>query len=511
MRTKKAGMNFITNLVMLVIGFLPAFFLRKVFLDSLGTDILGLSSLYSSILGLLSLAELGIYSAIIYALYKPFAEEDYEKVMGYIQYYTAFYRIVGIVILLAGLSMMPFLSIFIEGNVTISEARLYFLLTLAGAVSSYFLTAKSSLLIVAQENYRITITYTIFKVLTALLQMAALYLYESFYWFLIIQLLMNLLYFQVINSYIGKRFKWSKSKAGTIDIQEKKELKKNIKALFIHKIGELTVFGTDNLLVSYFINLTAVGIYNSYQMVIAIAGNVISNAFGGITASVGNLLVQGDKEKIYAVHKRIFFFSFWIVSFLYISMSNTLRQFVLLWLGETQYLDTLTLNIILVNFYITLMRSSVEKFKEAGGLYRQDQYAAVLEAIVNLVCSMLLVQWMGLPGIFLGTLISNVTVVFWVKPRIVYKYIFKQKLRLYFWMYFKYCGVALIGLLVTYGITNRLQDTITLWAFLLNCLLNIVIINGLYLLVFRRNPEFLYFKKLVWSRLTKWIPDSQAD
>lgn len=503
MRTQKAEINFTVNTLMLFVAALPVFLLRKVFLDALGPDLLGLSSLILSIIGLLSLAELGISSAIIYALYKPFAEKDYKKVMGYIQYYTKFYKVIGLVIILLGIALLPFFPLFIKGDIDLTDARLYFLLSLANTVITYFFSAKFSLLVVAQENYRITIAYTSSIALTALLQMVALNLYESFYLYLLIQLMINLVYFVVINAYIKKRFDWSRVVPDPLGGQEKKDLTKNIRALFIHKISGFAVFGTDNLLISYYINIAVVGIYNSYYFVTEFAAKMVQKAFNGITASIGNLLVEGDKVKAYDVHKKLFFFNFWIASFITISYFNTIRQFVLIWLGETQFLDTFTITILLLNLYFTMLRASVENFQEAAGLYQQDQVAAILEAIVNLGCSILLVQYFGLPGIFLGTLISNLTMVFLVKPRIVYKYVFQEKLSKYFIMYFKYTGIALVPLALTYAATINLQNTLTISAFLINCLINIVIINTFYLVVFRNNVEFLYFKKLILGKFSR--------
>lgn len=503
MRTQKAEMNFIVNAVMLFIAVLPVFFLRKVFLDALGPEILGLTSLYLSIIGLLSLAELGISSAIIYALYKPYAENDHEKVMGYIQYYAKFYRVIGLAIILAGIAVLPFFPFFIKGDIDIDDARFYFLLTLASTVITYFYSAKFSLLIVAQENYRITIAFTASLSLTSILQIVALSLYPNFYLFLVIQLVINIGYFIVINAYIKNRFQWSKVRPNALGKQEKEQLTKNIKALFIHKIAGYAIFGTDNLLISYYINLAVVGVYNSYYLLIEFASKLVQKAFNGITASIGNLLAEEGSEKAYVIHKKLFFFNFWIASFIVISYFNTIRQFVLLWLGNSQFLDTFTISIILLNLYITMMRVSVENFKEAGGLYQQDQYAAILEVFVNLGFSILFVQYLGLPGIFLGTLVSNLSIVFWIKPKIVYKHIFQEKLRKYFIMYFKYTGIALIPLILTYAATINLQNSISLSAFLINCLLNIIIINLFYFVIFRNNIEFLYFKKLILGKLFK--------
>ncbi|TAA72819.1 lipopolysaccharide biosynthesis protein [Planococcus salinarum] len=501
MRTKKAGQNFVFGFITVLIGLIPMFIVRQVFLETLGTELLGLSSLYTSIVGLLALAELGISSAIIYSLYKPFAEGNHEKVRAYINFYTRFYRVIGLTIFVIGLAILPFLNVFVQGEIDLLDAQLYFLLFLGNSLLTYFFSAKFSIIIVAQDGYKIAIAMAISKLVAAFFQILILNIYASFYYFLIIQLLVSILYLITMNLYVRNRYEWLFTGKEKLGKEDKAPLVKNIKALFMHKIGDVVVFSTDNLVISYYINLTVVGIFNSYNMIITAASTMIYAGLNGITASIGNLLIDGEKDKIYQIHKKIFFFSFWLVSFAIISLSNTLRQFVLLWLDDTQFLDTFTISLILLNFYITLMRASVEKFKEAGGLYYQDRFAPIIESIINLIASLILIRIMGLPGVFVGTLISNLLVVFWVQPLVVYKYIFKVKLRIYFIMYFKYFSLGIIPLLLSYFATRELQGVITINAFLLNCLINIFIINTVYLIMFRKNEEFLYFKNLILGKL----------
>lgn len=501
MRTNKAILNFMTNFLTILIGFIPVLLVRQVFLETLGTEMLGLSSLYGSILNLLALAELGIATAILYSLYKPFAENDRERVKGYINFYTKLYRLVGLVIFILGLVMLPFLPIFVQGEINTLDAQLYFLLFLLNSILSYLFSAKLSILIVAQEGYKLSVALAVSKLLAAVLQIALLNFYPSFYYYLVIQLAVSALYLLVMNLYVRKTYRWLFEGRGKVEKQEIKALIKNIKALFLHKIGEVMVFSTDNLIISYFISLTVVGIFNSYNMLIGALSGMIYSGLNGVTASIGNLLVTGDEKRIYEVHRKMFFFSFWLVSFTTISLWNTIRQFVLLWLGDTQYLDGFTISILLLNFYFTLMRGSVEKFKDAGGLHFQDRFAPLIEAAINLAASLVLVRYMGLPGVFIGTLISNLAIIFWVKPLVVYKYIFKKKLRSYFAMYFKYLAIGIIPLIITYAATRQLHDIITIEAFVLNCILNAAIINIVYFFIFRKTEEFLFFKKLITDRL----------
>ena len=505
MRVKKAAINVIITIITFIIGLIPSFIVRKVFLDNLGNELLGLSSLFSNIVGLLSIVELGIGSAIIFSLYKPFADGNKIKVKGYLDYYFNFYKKIGFIILGLGFLIIPFLKIFIKEEINIFHVQQYFILYLINTVMSYWFTYKICILNVAQDGYKVLIGTTTSKVIIAVLQILCLKQNPNYYIFLIIQIVVNFMYYIFINMYIDKKYKWIKTTNGEITIEEKNSLSQNVKALFMHKIGGVIVFGTDNLVISSFINLATVSKYNSYNMVINSAQNLISNALSSITASVGNLLTEGDKENSYIVHKRLFFLNFWVVSFVTISLFNTIKQFIILWLGNSEVLDGFTVSLILINFYFTLMRPCVDIFKEGGGLYYQDRFAPMFEAGINLISSIILVKLIGLPGVFLGTLISNFTVLFWVKPRIVYKYIFNKSIKDYFIIYFKYILLALIPLIVTAFLTSNLKNVNSIWAFMLNCLINIVVINFIYLIIFRNSEEFKYYKSLVYKIINKKV------
>lgn len=503
MRVKKAGINVVVNVITYLLGFIPSLIVRKIFLDNLGNELLGLSSLYTNIIGLLSIVELGIGTAIIFSLYKPYAEDDRVKIKGYLNYYAKFYKIVGIVIFIAGILLLPFLKLFIKNEVTMGSAQVYFVLFLINTVITYFFSYKICLLNVAQEGYKVSVATTISKLIIAILQVLVLKLYPSFTVYIIIQIVINITYYIWINCYINNRYTWLKNTDGSITVDEKKHLTKNVKALFLHKIGSMVVFSTDSLIISSFINLQTVGKYNSYNMIINAVQGLIGNALGSITASIGNLLAEKDKESAYEVHKRLFFANFWIVSFITISLSNTLEQFIRLWLGNSQVIDRFTVSIILINFYFVLMRGSVEGFKDGSGNYHQDRFAPLFESGINLISSIILVKIIGLPGVFLGTLISNFSVVFWVKPKITYKYVFDKGISDYFKMYFKYLLITLIPLVITYFLTVNLKDATSMVAFIGNCLINVVVINVIYLILFWRNNEFLYYKQLVINMLKR--------
>lgn len=504
MRVKKASINVMVNIVTFIIGYLPLFIVRRVFFQTLGNDYLGLTSLFDNIIGYLSIMELGIGSAIVFSMYKPFAEGNKKKIKGYLDYYSKFYKITGLLILILGMMILPFLKFFVKNKIDITQVKYFFVLYLINTFISYLFSYKICILNVAQEGYKVSIATTISKLLIAILQVWSFYINPSFYAYIIIQIIVNLIYYGCINFYINRKFDWIKHTKGSISKDEKSSLVNNIRALFFHKIGYVFVASTDNLVISSFISLSAVGTFNSYNMIISALRRLIDTTIASLTASIGNLLVEEDSNESYKVHKRLFFVNFWVVSFVIILLVNVIKQTVVIWLGKDQIIDNFTLTIILLNAYFAMMRNSVESFKEAAGIFEQDKFSPLFEGGINLVSSIILVKLIGLPGVFLGTLISNLTVVFWVKPKMVYKYVFKKPLKNYFYMYIKYLVISLIPLSISYILTSSIREVNTIGALILNCLINTITINIIYLFIFRNSEEFKYFKGLALNIFGKF-------
>ena len=362
---------------------------------------------------------------------------------------------------------------------------------------------KLSIINVSQEGYKITIGLTISKLLIILFQSILIKVYPSFILFLCIQLIVNFIYFISINIYINKKYSWINKIQGEINAKEKKSLIKNMKALFMHKIGSLVVNSTDNIVISKFVGLSSVANYTNYQVVISAVQSVIGSGLNGLTASIGNMLSNRKKEYAYDIHKKIFFINFWAVSFLVISLYNTLNQFITIWVGKKYLLDNVTFNIILINLYFSAMRGSVEQFQSGSGNFYQDRYAPICEASINLICSLILVKYIGISGVFIGTLISNFTVIFWTKPFVVYKYVFNVPLKEYFKMYFKYLIIGFIPLIISIISTISIKDSQDIGMFILNCCINIVVINCCYLIIFWNSKEFLYFRNLFLNNIIK--------
>lgn len=503
MRTQKALINSSINIITYLLLFIPNLILRRVFLNSLGSDMLGLNSLYSNIIGWISIAELGIGSAIIFSLYKPFIEDDKKTINAYVRFYGKFYRTVGLIILILGIIAMPFLGFFIQNNIDIRVVRIGFLLFLLSSFISYMFSHKLCILNVAQEAYKITLSTTLSQLIIYLLQFIMLKNYQNFILFIFIQLIINLIYYLGMNYYIAKKYKWLGKDKDNLDDKAKINLFKNVRALFMHKIGELVVNSTDNIVISKFVGLSTLANYTNYNTIILSMQKLVSIGLNGITASIGNMLAYNDKEKAYDIHRKIFFLNFWVVSFIVISLYNTLNQFVGLWIGPKYLLDNNTFIVILINLYFVSMRGSVEQFQSGSGNFYQDRYAPLVEAIINLAVSIFLVRIIGIVGVFIGTLVSNFTVVFWTKPYVVYKYVFKKSLVKYFIMYFSYLAVGIIPLIATNLLTAPFKESLSIVNFVINCLINIIVINTTYVIIFFRTKEFKYYLSLVLNIINK--------
>ncbi|MEG2289453.1 MAG: O-unit flippase [Clostridium sp.] len=500
MRVKHAKKNVIYGTMTYVLLMALTFVNRRIFIDVLGQDMAGLQGLLQNLLSLLNLVESGVGMAIMFSLYKPFAEDDRIQIKSTVTLYSKIYKISGTILLVGGIILSGCLGIFVKNQIPMGYARICFILYIIDTTLTYYFSYKTCMLYASQSGYVISFWDFIFKFLRSAVQIIVLFVFKSFLVFILIQIITNIGYLVTINYIIAKKFPWFKT-TEVSTVQGKDNIIKNIKALFIHKIGSFVVFGTDNIVISYFINLKTVAMYTNYSMVISFCQNFINKIFDGLTASIGNLLTEKDSEKAFQVFNKLMFLNFWISSFVTISLYNTLDDFVRIWLGKEFVLDNIVIIVLLMNFYITTMRMCIDKFKESGGLYYEDRYAPLFEITINLVFSIVLVNYIGLVGVFIGTLISNLTVIFWVKPKIVFKNVFNRGLGEYFKRYIGYMSLGIIPLGLTIYLGRAINFDSLFITFILKVILNIVVINLTYIIIFYRNKEFLYYKNLVMKKL----------
>lgn len=491
---KNIYIGILSQIVITILGFIS----RKVFLNSLGTEYLGVNGLLTSILSMLALIESGIGTSIVYNLYRPLAENDRPKIIALIQLYKRAYAVLALIIFGMSIALYPFLGRLIKDSGPIPYLTVAYFIFVARNIVTYLNAHKVSLINADQKGFVLARINFGFQVVTMIARIAILILTKNYVIYLSIELAIFILQ-MIINGWIvDKRYSYIKIKEKySIDENIKNNLLKNIKALFFHNIGTYCVFGTDNILISSFVSILTVGLYSNYTMIIEQLGAVITPILSGVGASVGNLLAVESNEKSYSVFKVLYLVNFWIYSFCVIFLYNLLEPFINWWLGMGYLLDSFTFVVVLVNFYITGLRSSILTFKAKGGIFVQDQYMPLVEGFVNLGAGLLLVKYLGLAGIFLGTTISSLSIVFWNAPRLVYKHIFNKPLWPYFKQYIFYVILTLISCFITTNICKFLVAGNGFMSLVARGIICVIIPNAIYVALFYRSEEFRYIKNVI--------------
>lgn len=491
---KNATIAIMTNILTVIIGFIA----QKIFTVTLGKEYLGINGLFSNIISMLGIVELGIGSAIIYNLYKPIAKNDKEKINSLMNFYKKTYRIIVGIILIIGISIIPFLSS-IVGNVSIYESiYVIYSLFLIDTIASYLLTYKRSILYANQKNYIINIVHIGYLVIMNIFQSIFLFTTKNYIIYLAIKIISRIIENIILTIIVNNKYPFLKEKAVALDIETKKDIEKKIKALFLHKIGEVIVKGTDNIIISKFLGVIAVGLYSGYNMILNALNLLIQQVYESITASIGNLLIEEKKEKSFDIYKKLEFLNFWISSFMAISFYCIVTPFVEIWLGKEYLLSDDVVIVLTINFYLYGIRKNINAFKTAAGIFYEDRFMPIIESIVNLFSSIILVKIIGFPGVFIGTILSNLVLHLYGYPKYVYKNIFKRKRIEYIKKLLYYFIIAVFSGIITAMFTSLSQMVNNNFIeIILNIGICILVPNLIYICIFYKKEEFLFLKNIV--------------
>ena len=298
-RTKNSILNISTGAIVQIINKLMAFAVRTVFIEMLNSEYLGVNGLFTNILSILSFAELGIGTAIIFNMYKPVAEDDIPKIKSLMYLYKKSYNVIGIVIFLLGLCVIPFMGIIVKDTPNIEEnIILIYVLFLINTSMSYFFTYKKSIISAHQKEIVINKIDSIFYICKSIVEIIFLVLFRNYIVYLIIGILATFTENMVLAYKANKMYPYLKEKdAKELDKKEKKGIMQNVKSLVIYKIGGVIMNGTDNILISSMINVTTVGYCSNYTLIINAVTSIVTSALNGLTASVGNLNAVGEKKR----------------------------------------------------------------------------------------------------------------------------------------------------------------------------------------------------------------------
>ncbi len=487
-RTINAVRGIIAGTIKQVVNqFLP-FISRTVILYILGTEYLGLGSLFSSLLSMLSIAELGVSNALVYSMYKPIAENDTGLICALLALYRKLYRIIGTVILALGLLCIPFLRILVKGDCP-TDINLYVLygLYLANAVCSYYLYAyRGSLLTAHQRTDVDSIINTVVPLIVWILQMSMLAIFRSYYAYVIFLPISTITVNFIRLFAVKKRYPQYIPK-GEVPQELSQSLFKKVKALLGAKISTVVLHSSDNLVISAFLGLSMVAIYGNYYYIMNAVCVFVGIAYSVINPGIGNSLVTEGVEKNYSDFRKFSFINLWLVSWCAICLVCLYQPFMELWVGKNLMFPFYVVLELALYFVVKMGRKIVVTYKDAAGLWWEDRFRPLVIAAVNVVSNLILVQFIGISGIILSTVLSLLISIPW-ENYTVFKYIFKRSSREYYLSLVRYFTVFFLGGAVTFGVCQVVQSGIT--AFLLRGCICVIVPNLLFILAFHKLPEF---------------------
>lgn len=487
--------DIIINLIITIGISLTLFLVNKYFALYLGAQNLGLMKLFSQMLAYLNLAEMGLASASAYAFYKPLADKNYEKISIVLNTVKSLYNKIFIFIMIVGLALNPIIPFFIKDHIVDRTLYLYWTLYVISTALSYTFVKYSVLFTADQKFSFVRMVEGGSRICCQLLQIFVIVRFKSFLFFIILLILNNFI------QYIFYRIHYQKYYYKYIIKTEKKDrsITTNLKNLFWHKLAGLVVFNTDLILISKFISLEIVGVYASYQMVIQMIITVLNIMLNVLKPRVGKFIAENGKENIFSFWKKLNILFLGIAVVFTICTYKLISPFIELWLGKNFVLSNITVILILVNLFVQSFRGITDIFKDGSGFF-DDIYLPIAEAIINFIVSLILAHYIGLNGIIIGTICSNILIICIAKPVLVFERCFDKSLKEYIKVYGNYLILTITSLFILNIVINFIHiDTKVSW---LNWIGNACIIGSISLvgtfIIFLTNKDFrscLFFLK----------------
>lgn len=491
-RMKKTLNNSMWGLINIGVTTVLSFVRRSAFIFVFNAELLGINGLFSNILSILSLADMGFSTAMAYSYYKPMADGDEIKIAKLNNFYRKVYNYVAIVITALGLTMIPFLKYFSKLELPISSLNYYgsYLIFLGQTVTTYLFVYKSALYTANQKEYRVTRIRTITSMIFTVLEIAILLLVRDYLTYLSITLISNIVTNCAISFKANKDYPYICKSREKLEKKDKVSIISNLKAVFIYRLSGTLINSTDNILISTMVGTVFVGLYSNYLIIINSLTTFINVTFRSMIASLGNVMVTESEAKKYSVFKSVQFISIWFCIVFTASVSVVINDFILAWIGPKYVFDLPTVVAIMLNFYLVCALQPVWIFREAAGIYLKTKYVMLLTAILNLILSIVLGYWIGISGVLFASAISKLVTYVWYEPILLYKDYFKKRVSGYFLtQVIMLCatGALIVGLwflLQTIVISN-------LWIrFFVRGVIAFIITNIVFLIVFARTASF---------------------
>lgn len=420
-RSQKALKNVSTGLINKAAIMLLSFATKTVFIRLLGAEYNGVSSLYTNILSVLALAELGLGNVLMFYLYSALEEGNTDKISALTQEFKKIYDVIIVGVSLVGIAIVPFLGILVKSNLPHNELIIYYLLYLLNSVASYFVVYRTMVVRADQKEYLLNNCNTIATIVMYLLQLIYLYVRRDFLGYLIIQVLCTVGNNIVQNQIALKNYPYLKNKPSRdTEVVDKKGILGNVKATFLFKVSDTILDQTDNIIISMIFGTIVVGYYANYYMVMSYLVQIASIIVSGLIAGFGNLYATGEEERSYNMIKCIMFFFAIFGTYCVACYMSVIQDFIPIWVGAEYVMEYDLVVAVMIVFYLRMVTNTVWICRSTMGIFKEVQYINLAAAVLNIVFSIILGYIMGVSGVIVATAVSRLLTSFWYEGKVVF-------------------------------------------------------------------------------------------
>lgn len=494
-RTKNAERNIVWGLVNKIVGLLLPFICRAAIIRIFGMNYLGLNSLFTSILTVLNLSELGFGSAIVFFMYKAVAQDDNDTINALMHFYKIVYRIIGLIVLTLGLVLLPFLRYFIKKDIP-TDLNLYivYLITLAGTVVTYFLYAYKNCILEAYQRKDVILNVnTIVAIVERILQLIVIFITHNYYLYLAVTVATNVTNNIIIAVIVKKRYPQFTAE-GKLNAGKKKNIIQKIKGLFLYRIGHVIIGPADNIVISAFLGLTIAGMYGNYYFVVMMVCAFIDIYYNAIRAGVGNSIAVESVEKNYEDFKLLQFLQNWGIGWCSICLLCLFQDFINIYVGKDALFDYGVVACFVGYFFAMKSQDVVYLYKDAGGMWEHDKWRPLTGGLINLCLNILLTKFIGVYGVLVASIFVLTVVYLPWSPKALFRDYFKYSLKEYYWMLLKGLLMMVLMGVPTFVACYFLSFENALLSLMVKAILCVVLPNAIFVLMNIRNP---YLKRTI--------------
>jgi len=496
-RKQNAIRNTKWGIVEKILILLFPFVIRTCLIYKMGIDYAGLNSLFSAILSVLNIAELGISSAIIYNMYLPIAQKDKAKICALLRVYKTAYLFIGTIILVFGLLLMPFIKFFVKGAIPndVNLYIIYFVFLFNTVVGYLFFSYKNCILTSYQRIDIISKVSFVINTIIYILQIVIILCIDNYYLY-VMTLPFATILINIVNYIVVTKLFPDYKPIGKIDDITKRELKKNILGLLIGKIGSSSRNTLDSIIISTFLGLASVGIYNNYYFIITVLNGFLGIISTSIVSGVGNKIIIESPETNYLDFRRLNFYYMWISGWCLICLLNLYQPFIRIWVGESSLLPNVSM-FLFCYYFLMLKQGDINSiYYQAAGLWYYGRWRSIVEAVINLILNIILGKIWGINGIILATIISFTLVYFYGSSITFTKYFKNKKLLIFYFDNIVYMIVPFSIGFILYYIFSYIDNNMNIYIdFLVRSLVCLIIPNVVLIIIylfFKEKREYIF-------------------